>query len=305
MRAVALAALATSLFSATALAADFDPGPLRGTQYIEPVPAPVTIWEGPYFGGFGGVTQSHFEYQNSFSNLVAGLSNVRDTMLEKEYAVSTLLHGVGGKDRHTTSYGGFAGYNWQFEDVVFGFEVDYVHARLNGSRSDSIGRIMVTSDNVSHDVYLTGTASAELQDYGSVRVRAGYTSGPFLPFITAGVAFGGLNTGTTVTARLAGYDQTAYNAWLANQTLPTGSIYRYGYSSFNPYNLQARVVGAGVTGDVSKSTVAVGFTAGAGLDFALTQNIFLRAEYQYAWFDDFSGHKLNVNTVRGGVGVKF
>ena len=43
MRAVALAALATSLFSATALAADFDPGPLRGTQYIEPVPAPVTI----------------------------------------------------------------------------------------------------------------------------------------------------------------------------------------------------------------------------------------------------------------------
>jgi outer membrane immunogenic protein len=210
MRAVAIAALATSLLSATALAADYDPGPLRGTQYIEPVVAPVTIWEGPYFGGFGGVTQSHFEYQNSFTNLVAGLSNVRDTTLEKEYAISTLLHGVGGKDRHTTSYGGFAGYNWQFEDVVFGFEVDYVHARLNGSRSDSIGRIMVTSDNVSHDVYLTGTASAELQDYGSVRVRAGYTSGPFLLFITAGVAFGGLNTATTVTARLAGYDQTAY-----------------------------------------------------------------------------------------------
>src|SRR5215213_1462636 len=103
MRAVALAALPTSLFSATALAADFDPGPLRGTQYAEPVAAPVTLWEGPYFGGFGGVSQSHFEYQNTFTNLVAGLSNVRDTTLESEYGISKLLHGVGGKDRHTTS----------------------------------------------------------------------------------------------------------------------------------------------------------------------------------------------------------
>src|SRR3954469_21828317 len=154
MRAVAIAALATSLLSATGLAADYDPDPLRGTQYIEPVVAPVTIWEGPYFGGFGGVTQSHFEYQNSFTNLVAGLSNVRDTTLEKEYAISTLLHGVGGKDRHTISYGGFAGYNWQFEDVVFGFEVDYVHARLNGSRSHFIGRVMASSHHSPPRVHL-------------------------------------------------------------------------------------------------------------------------------------------------------
>src|SRR5215212_3945040 len=102
---------------------------------------------------------------------MAGLSNVRDTVLEKKYAISTLLHGVGGEDRHTTSYGGFAGYNVQFEDAVFGFEVDYVHARMKGTRSDSISRLMVTSDNVSHDIYLSGTAPAELQDYGSARVR--------------------------------------------------------------------------------------------------------------------------------------
>ena len=74
---------------------------------------------------------------------------------------------------------------------------------------------------------------------------------------------------------------------------------------FNPANLAGRQLATGVTATASKSTVTVGFTAGAGLDIALMENVFLRAEYQYAWFDDFNGHKFNVNTVRGGVGVKF
>ena len=55
MRAVALAILATSLSQAPAFAADYgyDPGPLRGTEYIEATAAPIVSWEGPYFGGFG------------------------------------------------------------------------------------------------------------------------------------------------------------------------------------------------------------------------------------------------------------
>jgi len=107
-------------------------------------------------------------------------------------------------------------------------------------------------------------------------------------------------------ARIAGYNQTAYNLWLADPaSIPIGSIDSYGYTTFNPRNLNGSVIGAGVTGAVSKSTVAVGFTAGAGVDIALTQNIFLRGEYQYAWFVDFNGHKFNVNTIRGGAGVKF
>ena len=78
MRAVALAILATSL-SQAALAADFDPRPLRGTEYSELAAAPIVSWEGPYFGGFGGVSQSNFEFKNAFKDLVGSLSNVRDT----------------------------------------------------------------------------------------------------------------------------------------------------------------------------------------------------------------------------------
>ncbi len=48
-----------------------------------------------------------------------------------------------------------------------------------------------------------------------------------------------------------------------------------------------------------------GVALGAGLEFALTSNIVLRGEYQYILFNDFDGHKVNVNTVRGGAAVKF
>jgi outer membrane immunogenic protein len=78
MRAVALAILATSLSQAAALAADFDSGPLRGTQYVEPMAAPVALWEGVYFGGFGGYTQTDF-HTKSLSTVSAGFVDPRLT----------------------------------------------------------------------------------------------------------------------------------------------------------------------------------------------------------------------------------
>ena len=71
MRAVALAILATSLSPAAALAADFDPGPLRGTEYVEPAAAPIAVWEGVYFGGFGGISQSNFQIKGDPKAIVA------------------------------------------------------------------------------------------------------------------------------------------------------------------------------------------------------------------------------------------
>jgi opacity protein-like surface antigen len=48
-----------------------------------------------------------------------------------------------------------------------------------------------------------------------------------------------------------------------------------------------------------------GFTVGAGLDFAVTQNIFLRAEYEYVQFTPVAGVEININSGRAGLGVKF
>ena len=49
----------------------------------------------------------------------------------------------------------------------------------------------------------------------------------------------------------------------------------------------------------------VGFTFGGGLDVALTRNVFLRAEYEYVQFAPIANLVVDVNTVRGGLGIKF
>ena len=58
----------------------------------------------------------------------------------------------------------------------------------------------------------------------------------------------------------------------------------------------------------------VGWTAGAGVDYAFTDNIFVRGEYRYADFADFNDDEddargdvqdLESHTIRAGVGFKF
>jgi outer membrane immunogenic protein len=56
----------------------------------------------------------------------------------------------------------------------------------------------------------------------------------------------------------------------------------------------------------------LGWTAGAGVDFAVTDNIFVRGEYRYADFADFDNddeiaevQDLETHTIRAGVGFKF
>jgi opacity protein-like surface antigen len=41
------------------------------------------------------------------------------------------------------------------------------------------------------------------------------------------------------------------------------------------------------------------------LDFALTRNFFVRAEYEYVYFSPVAGLRLDINTVRVGAGIKF
>ena len=54
-----------------------------------------------------------------------------------------------------------------------------------------------------------------------------------------------------------------------------------------------------------KNAIAYGFTTGVGLDFALTQNVFVRAEYEYIGFLPVHDFKIRIGTGRLGVGIKF
>jgi opacity protein-like surface antigen len=55
----------------------------------------------------------------------------------------------------------------------------------------------------------------------------------------------------------------------------------------------------------TKTAWSIGLVAGLGVDVALTQNAFLRAEWQYVRFADFTGVAADINTLRAGAGLKF
>jgi outer membrane immunogenic protein len=296
-----IAAVATTCLAASAThAADLDLGPLRGTGYNSYGSDLSTVadWSGVYVGGFGGYGQSNFENKGGGRDLLA--REYRNTTIENEFNISNLLQ-LKSKDARDTAFGGFIGYNFQLDEAVLGIEADYTQTELRGTSTDEIGRSMTTADGRYNIVRLAGTATTELKGYGTVRVRAGYTIGSLMPFVTAGVALGQLETSTTVSAQVASFNPTGpfYN--------PIGFV-RFDAAAptyFDCSNPLASCLRSPNALSRSKSTVAVGITAGAGLEYMLTSNIFVRGEYQYAFFNDFDGHKFNVNLVRGGAGVKF
>jgi len=55
----------------------------------------------------------------------------------------------------------------------------------------------------------------------------------------------------------------------------------------------------------SRSLVAYGFTAGLGVDIAVLDNMFIRAEWEYTGFANVDDVLVNLNSVRAGVGVRF
>ena len=321
MRTLTLALLTTLALGAgsTAGAADLDYGVLRGPDY-EPA-APIIDWNGVYVGGHGGYTSAALGYRNVFQPLVA--SALLATTAEGQFNASTLLQ-ARSQRVDGTSFGAYAGFNYQFEDTVIGIEADYTRFEKTGLTSDPIARFGTTTGGFFETVALSGVSTTKIQEFGTARARAGFAFGNFLPFVTGGVAIGRAQITDSVAINNYGYDQAAYRANVAtattsSTTTTTGgvttttttapgaqvNVANFGYAAFNRNNPDASVVAAPrIVGRASTKVVA-GVALGAGIEYALTSNIILRGEYQYVLFNDFDGHKVNLNTVRGGAAVKF
>lgn len=299
MRIATLGLLAVLASATTASAADLDYGYLRGAD-DDYVAAPVIDWSGFYIGGHGGYSSAGFGFGNAFQPIVAHA--LRYTVEEDVFRASSLLS-TRSKNTGGPSYGAFAGYNIQIDEVVFGIEADYTYFGEHGKSYDSISRFTNTPDGYFRVIDLNGVASTKLDDYGTVRGRLGYAFGSFLPFVTGGVAIGRATIADTVNVRNYGYDEATYRSNLTS-TNPA-QVNSYGYSLFNQANPGFSILGPYSTYGGTKKVTIGGVALGAGVEFAVTPNILLRGEYQYVLFNDFKGHSAEVNTVRGGAAVKF
>jgi opacity protein-like surface antigen len=124
------------------------------------------------------------------------------------------------------------------------------------------------------------SASLKLVDYATLRGRAGYAFGQFLPYAMLGVAVGRFDYTRSATVTASGVDISGGG----------GRPYAFGP--------ETQI-------DNKDDQFAVGAVAGLGMDVAIAPNIFLRGEWEYIFFSEINGMRPSLSTVRAGLGMRF
>lgn len=274
---------------------------LRGSYYEAPK-AYRANWQGIYVGGHYGYSSHDFDFSSTTTGLQQFL--MRESVLAASVGEWQLL---GSANQRSSGFGGFVGYNAQFEDAIIGVEANYTHfGGARGSSSASLSRTIANPEgsnpppghSYEYDVTLSGNASARVNDLLTLRARGGYSMGSFMPYGFAGLAMALVDIDRAVTARVRTFD-------LYNETVVIG---------FTPGGdpITAVVPRTDLIGDSTqtksesqKNLLTFGFTAGLGFEYMLMSNVFVRAEYEYTQLPTAKDTVIQLNTARVGLGAKF
>lgn len=238
----------------------------------------TTRWQGFYVGGQAAYGSADMNFAGSNNALIGQALGPNNILRDVVFSVS---EANGKVNLHQTAFGGFVGYNGQWSDVVLGVEANYMHGTFTGS--STVAPVPLTyvspfSDGLFHTVGLNSSRSVSITDIGTVRARAAYAVGSFLPYLFGGVALGNANISSNVlvTDRSAGTFAASSSAPLVTYTATNSTSGKMLY----------------------------GYSAGLGTEAMLFGNLFARAEWEYIRFVN-AGGDVNINTVRGGVGYRF
>lgn len=288
---VAACVVVSTVAIGAAKAADMpnlDDGFLRGPVGPQFTPPSYMNWGGIYFGGQLGMSSATVDYGNSVSSLTSYI--LRDSVLQDEVSNLTTM---GRESRTHSNYGAFIGYNYQLSDpLIIGLEASYTRLGLESSAHDGLTRIIHNDSTAptGHHYYYTTTvtadASVNIKDYMTLRGRAGWEIGQFLPY-----AFGGLAIGRADFSRSATVGYTVEDK--PDTQVPP--IPPNPPPNFGPLT----------NSESGSNTIAYGFAAGLGVDVSILPNVFLRAEWEYVQFAPIHDISVNINTGRVGIGLKF
>jgi outer membrane immunogenic protein len=245
---------------------------LRGSQVFEPQPATYDRWSGLYFGVQGGYAHAQMDFTRAAESIIHHI--LRESDLENVGQVSGWQL-LGTANHRDISWGGFIGYNSQFENVILGVEANYNRTSLSAISQGRLERIVPVGPT--YDTTLTAAASMKITDYGSVRARAGWVAGRFMPYLMGGLALGRVETRRSATVDAAWTDQN------------TGQVFH-----FSPPT----------EGEI-RSVYPYGYMAGAGIDIALLQNVFVRGEVEWLQFVNLPDMQAQIVTGRLAAGLKF
>ncbi|WP_315704861.1 MULTISPECIES: outer membrane protein [unclassified Bradyrhizobium] len=283
MRRVVLAGVICGFVSAAAHAADLPDLPVLRGSFTDGLTTSQVNWEGFYIGGQGGYGSSDEKFSGSNQTMTAAL--LANTTIESSYGVSQWPLPFGKTTAQTSAYGAFAGYNSQWDDVVLGVEMSYMHGSFGGTSSASMSRAFNSPVNgFYHAVTSTATSSISISDMATIRGRAGYAMGSFLPYAFFGLALGkaDITRGVSVDDNYA----TTYAVAVSPCNSATPPFCATLSASEGQHN-----------------RLIYGYSAGLGVDVNLIAGLFARFEYEYVRFT--TTVDTNINTVRAGLGYKF
>jgi outer membrane immunogenic protein len=296
-----LTALWLIALMSNAFAGEFELPSLRGVSPYVPAPPSYTLWSGYYLGGQLGGSIAGMDFASSAGSLVSFA--VRNSILDNQVSNWTTLS---KGDTSAIGYGGFAGYNSQWDEVTLGIEANFTHSSLGKSASDTLSRSFLdntgapTGHEYTYNATVAASAAVKLTDFATFRARAGWVSGNFMPYGFAGVAVGRADIARSATVTATRTDN--FNDPTVVGVDPTTGA---PIILLVPRSITTNVPLPGTQAQSQTGAYALGYTAGVGTDFLVTSNIFVRGEWEYVQFPNIKAIKININTLRLGAGLKF
>lgn len=271
--------VAVLAFAPSARAEDFV---LRGSE-------PAYHWSGLYGGGQIGYTSSVVNFSTAVGPEIAYI--LRDTSIEADQQISqwSLL---GSRNPVSTSYGAFLGYNYEWESLILGLELNYNHFGLTAASSGALERSFTDSGNLPaghhyfYDMSVAGQSAFSMTDAATFRTRIGWQAGRLLPYFFAGFALGRIDTSTSTTLAYTATDNPDSEEPPLTPLAPIA-------------------VGPELDAAAQSGQFTYGFATGLGIDFAVTDNLFVRGEFEYIYFAPIDGIQVSLSNARVGAGFKF
>jgi opacity protein-like surface antigen len=247
-------------------------------------PSPVTSadWSGFYLGGQVAYTHANLKFDNGASDV---MNNLLASGLPGSPGLAAAIATPFKAATAAGAFGAYIGYNTQWESVILGVEGNYNRTSINPFASQTVQLALPNLGTA------TASSAAHLTDYATIRARAGYIMGRFLPYAMFGLAIGRANFADS--ARL--------------QFVPVIN------------GIPQPFVDVTATATQS-STIGYGYMAGVGVDVLLMSGLFLRAEYEFIQFTsfgqfeniagipnvvEFPAHGVTLNSLRLALGYKF
>lgn len=166
--------------------------------------------------------------------------------------------------------GGQIGYNHQFDNnLVLGAETDFNYADINNRyATGDINNISSANQRGINNIYYNDRTGVNW--VGTARLRLGYDLGKFLPYITAGLAYGNVSNNSL------GVQEYIYEG-----------TFRGGSSTTN------------------SSSVTTGWAAGAGAEYIVADNWSVKGEYLFTQLGNLNiqGYPASINPPLAGTSV--